>query len=116
MTGSRQRRCLLRAILSGPQGSLQPGDARAAGLAPVVVATPRRGWLSRRTSVSAPPMAKPGRQPGLRRVPVRAGTTGLVVHVPAVTGAGGRRLLLRDVRDERLRGQDHRRDRGGVLN
>src|SRR3712207_3564852 len=39
------------------------------------------------------------------------------VHVAAVavTGASSRLLLLRNVRDERLRRQDHRRDRGRVL-
>ena len=32
-----------------------------------------------------------------------------------VTGAGAGLLLLREVRDQRLRGQDHRGDGGGVL-
>src|SRR6266511_3076669 len=42
---------------------------------------------------------------------------GLEVHIPAVAGAGAgwRRPLLRDVRDERLRRQDHGRDGRGVL-
>src|ERR1035437_8441875 len=41
----------------------------------------------------------------------------LVVHVLAVPAATGGRglLLLRQVSDERLRREDHRRDRGGVL-
>ena len=42
----------------------------------------------------------------------------LEVHPAAVVMAGagtGQLLLLRDVRDQRLRGQDHSSDRGGVL-
>src|ERR1035437_8513966 len=44
------------------------------------------------------------------------GGVGLIVHVPAITAAGGNGLLLlRHVGDEGLRREDHRRDRGGVL-
>src|SRR6476469_4212279 len=41
----------------------------------------------------------------------------LVIKIAAITAAigGERRLLFRDVRDERLRRQDHRGDGGGVL-
>src|SRR5207245_2512279 len=38
----------------------------------------------------------------------------LVVH-PAAAGHRGSLVLLRKVRDERLRGEDHRRNRGTVL-
>src|SRR4051812_38086239 len=61
---------------------------------------------------------------GNRRTPGRSrGSSGsceevrLEVHVPAVAvaTAGGSLLLLGDVRDERLRRQDHRGDGRGVL-
>jgi hypothetical protein len=58
-----------------------------------------------------------GLLPSRRRAAIAATQQALEVHVSAavaVATAGSSCLLVGDVRDQRLRRQDHRRDRGGV--